>query len=89
MSSSEHAARDEQCEECGTRLYRAGDRVPAGTYVRVDDWSFHPVSLSAAGPLPPSFDGHIAFYRVAGASCACERNLMSVGTSDHQDTAGA
>lgn len=68
-----HAANSDQCEECGTPLYQAGDRVPAGTYLRVDDGSFHRVSLSAAGPLPASFDGHVALYRAGAAPCVCER----------------
>src|SRR5579859_6810603 len=62
-----------ECEECGTRLYRAGDTVPAGNYVRVDDGSFHPLSLSSVGPLPASFDGHVAQYRAGAAPCLCER----------------
>ncbi|SRR5690348_5503753 len=68
--------RDEQgehCEECGTRLYRAGDQVPAGTYLRVDDGSFQRLSLPAAGSLPASFDGHVAQYRAAAAPCVCQR----------------
>ncbi|MBF6592317.1 MAG: hypothetical protein IVW57_17530, partial [Ktedonobacterales bacterium] len=64
---SEHAAhgdqREDQCEECGTHLYQAGEHVPVGTYLRVDDGSFQRVSLAAAGPLPASFDGHVARYR--------------------------
>jgi hypothetical protein len=66
-------AQDQQCEECGTRLYQAGDTVPAGTYLRVDDGSFHSLSLSSADPLPASFDGHVAQYRAAAAPCMCQR----------------
>lgn len=61
------------CDECGTELYEAGEVVPAGDYTRVDDRSFHHVVLTQPGPLPPSFDGHIALYRSAAAPCACER----------------
>lgn len=61
------------CEECGTRLYQAGDTAPAGAYLRVDDGSFHRVILPSAGPLPASFDGHVARYRAAAAPCVCER----------------
>ena len=66
-----------QCEECGTPLYQAGERVPAGAYLRVDDGSFHRVSLPAGGVLPASFDGHIAVYRAAAAHCACERRACA------------
>ncbi len=62
-----------RCDECETALYEAGEVVSAGAYVRVDDGSFRRVALAQRGPLPPSFDGHVAQYRSAAASCACER----------------
>lgn len=62
-----------QCEECGARLYQAGERVPSGAYLRVDDGSFQTVRLSSEAVLPASFDGHVALYRAAAAACACER----------------
>lgn len=62
-----------RCDECGIALFDAGAIVPAGTYVRVDDRSFRRVTLQQRGPLPASFDGHIAEYRSATASCLCER----------------
>ena len=62
-----------RCDECGIALFEAGAIVPAGTYVRVDDRSFRRVTLQQRGSLPPSFDGHIAEYRSAAASCLCER----------------
>lgn len=65
--------RDGQCEECGVRTFQAGEHAPAGAYARIDDGSFQPVILATAGPLPASFDGHRALYRVAAATCACER----------------
>lgn len=68
------------CDECGTRLYQAGERARAGTYLRVDDESFHRVRVAAGGRLPASFDGHIALYRAAAAPCVCEmrrRDLIS------------
>ena len=67
-----------RCDECGIALFEAGATVPAGTYVRVDDRSFRRVTLQQRGPLPPSFDGHIAEYRSAAASCLCERHHASV-----------
>ena len=69
-------AQDLCCEECGTRLYLAGDQVPAGTYLRVDDGSFQRLNLAGAGPLPASFDGHVAQYRVAAAPCVCQRQRI-------------
>lgn len=62
-----------QCEECGAHLYQAGERVPPGAYLRVDDGSFQTVRLSSEAALPASFDGHVALYRAAAAQCACER----------------
>lgn len=66
-----------RCDECGTALYKAGDVVPAGTYMRVDDDSFRQVTLAHRGPLPASFDGHVAAYRIAAAPCACARRHAS------------
>ncbi len=63
----------ETCDECGDRLYQAGERVPAGAYLRVDDDSFQQVRLAVSGALPPSFDGHVALYRTAAAPCVCAR----------------
>jgi hypothetical protein len=60
-----------RCEECGTRIWQAGDIAPAGTYVRVDDRSYRPLVLARVGPLPATFDGHAARYRAAGACCGC------------------
>ncbi|HEU0028344.1 MAG TPA: hypothetical protein VFQ25_14620 [Ktedonobacterales bacterium] len=64
-----------RCEECGTRLYQAGEQASAGEYLRVDDGSFQRLSLPADGALPASFDGRVALYRLAAASCVCERRV--------------
>jgi hypothetical protein len=61
------------CEECGNVVYQAGETVPAGVYMRIDDGSLRRVALTRRGPLPASFDGHIATYRGAASACACER----------------
>lgn len=58
-------------DESGVMIYQAGEVVPAGYYSRVDDGSYHLVLLEQAGPLPPSFDGHVAQYRAA--ACALPR----------------
>ncbi|HEU5345043.1 MAG TPA: hypothetical protein VFX31_15090 [Ktedonobacterales bacterium] len=63
----------DSCDECGTRLYQAGERAPEGEYLRVDDGSFHQITLARGVALPASFDGHIALYRLAAAPCACQR----------------
>ncbi len=51
------------CNEDGELLYGAGEDVPAGHYVRIDVISPSEIILEAGGPLPPSFDGHVAMYR--------------------------
>lgn len=84
MMLSRHAVHGEHCEECGTRLYQAGERVPAGTYLRVDDGSFQRLCLSSTGPLPASFDGHVALYRAAAAPCVCERRRTEAGYAARQ-----
>lgn len=70
MTEPEHT---DHCEECGTRLYQAGEIAPCGAYLRVDNDSFQRVMTSPDGTLPASFDGHIALYRSAASPCACER----------------
>jgi hypothetical protein len=55
-------------DESGVPIYQAGDVVPAGYYARVDDGSYHLVLLEKDGPLPPSFDGHVALYRAAAVT---------------------
>ena len=68
------AAADEEaehlrCEECQMPLWKAGEVVPAGTYVRVDDRSYRTVILDQEGPLPATFDGHVALF--CTSACAC------------------
>lgn len=53
-------------DDSGVMVYQAGEVVPAGYYARVDDGSYHTVLLQQPGPLPPSFDGHVALYRARG-----------------------
>ena len=59
-----------RCEECQMPLWKAGEVVPAGTYVRVDDRSYRAVTLNQEGSLPATFDGHIALY--CTSACACK-----------------
>lgn len=57
-----------RCEECQIPLWKAGEVVPAGTYARVDDRSYHTVLLDHEGPLPATFDGHAALYCSSGCA---------------------
>jgi hypothetical protein len=57
------------CEECQMPLWKAGQVVPAGTYVRVDDRSYRTLILNQEGPLPATFDGHIALYCISACTC--------------------
>ena len=43
-------------------VWRAGEVVPPGTYMRVDDELRRIVVLEETGPLPPGFDGRVAIY---------------------------
>lgn len=54
-----------QYEEQQVSIWKAGELVPAGIYIRIDDASYRKVLLRQAGHLPASFDGHIACYRAA------------------------
>ena len=57
------------CEECQMPLWKAGEVVPAGTYVRDDDRSYRTVILEQRGRLPATFDGHIALYSASACTC--------------------
>lgn len=74
--------RSEHCEECGTRVYQAGERVAGGTYLRVGDGSFQRLVVAQNGILPATFDGHVAHYRLAATPCACERRLRADAMAD-------
>lgn len=77
------------CEECGTRIYQAGERAPLGEYLRVDDGSFNRITLTAGAVLPASFDGHIALYRLAAAPCVCQRRHFGRLPAEATATASA
>lgn len=49
-------------DEHGVDGWHAGDVVPPGIYLRVDDNSFRMVIMEQEGRLPASYDGHIAHY---------------------------
>jgi hypothetical protein len=51
--------------ESEIRIWKAGEIAPAGTYVRIDNRSYHLIALEQEGPLPASFDGQVALYRPA------------------------
>ena len=78
-----------RCDECGIALFEAGDVAPAGVYTRVDDGSFRRVTLERAGPLPASFDGHVAEYRAAAGACVCERRRAAVAVAVAASAGGA
>jgi hypothetical protein len=71
-----------QCEECQMPLWKAGEVVPAGTYVRVDDRSYRTVILSQEGPLPATFDGHVALYCTAACACRDRADRRRTSTRD-------
>jgi len=52
-------------EEDHTEIWKAGDIAPAGTYIRLDNHSFHRVVLLREEPLPASCDGQVAWYALA------------------------
>jgi hypothetical protein len=51
-------------EEYQTHVWKAGEIAPAGIYVRMDKPSYRTVILDSEGPLPATFDGHVALYRI-------------------------
>jgi hypothetical protein len=54
-----------QRDEYQIPLWKAGELVPAGTYIRVDDLSYKVVILQQKERLPATFDGHVAIYRAS------------------------
>jgi hypothetical protein len=54
---------EEYTGEFQEHIWKAGEIVPAGTYVRIDELPYRVVTLESKGPLPATFDGHIACYR--------------------------
>ncbi len=73
-----------RCEECQMPLWKAGEIVLAGTYTRVDDRSYRAVTLEQAGPLPATFDGHVALY--CTASCACWDHAQDTRTGERESS---
>ena len=53
---------EEYSGEIQIDIWKAGEIAPAGTYVRIDELSYHVVILDCEGPLPATFDGHVAYY---------------------------
>jgi hypothetical protein len=72
-----------RCEECQMPLWKAGEVVPAGTYVRVDNRSYRTVILDQEGPLPATFDGHVALY--CTSACACRDHAHRKPVADRDD----
>jgi hypothetical protein len=52
-------------DEYQAHVWKGGEEVPAGTYVRIDDLSYRVITLDRYGPLPATFDGHVGYYRAA------------------------
>jgi hypothetical protein len=50
-------------------------------YARVDNHSYHLVTLTQTGPLPPSFDGHTAWYCSSACRCATHAAHAQKATS--------
>ncbi len=72
-----------QYEESQMPWWKAGEVAPPGIYLRVDDASYRVVILDREGPLPATFDGHVALYcpaakNWAGMDCASpQRSLVA------------
>ena len=60
-------------DEHGARLWQAGDVVPPGIYLRVDDGSRRVCVQNTQMPLPGTCDGHVALYRAAAPTFVAAR----------------
>jgi hypothetical protein len=67
-------------EEYSEQVWRAGEMVTAGIYLRVDDDSFRVVILGQDERLPASYDGHVAHYCRAPAMCLINAQPASSDT---------
>ena len=71
-------------EEYGMQVWQAGESVPAGIYLRVDDHSYRVIVLEQPGSLRASYDGHVAYYCRAPETCASnaqpEKSLASANS---------
>lgn len=67
-------------------VWNAGEVVPVGTYVRIDDQSYRMVILDQDGPLPASFDGHVALYRAAANLYTSEQQVTESATQRDRDS---
>lgn len=74
-----------RCDECQMPLWKAGEIVRAGTYARVDDKSYQTITLDQEGPLPATFDGHVALYCTAACRCRDRANYNSLASLDSQE----
>jgi hypothetical protein len=54
---------EEYTGEFPVDIWKAGEIAPAGIYVRIDEPSYRVITLKCEGPLPATFDGHVAYYR--------------------------
>jgi hypothetical protein len=52
-------------EEDHMEIWKAGEVVPAGVYVRIDDHSYRSVVLNQTDRLPASYDGRVAWYALS------------------------
>jgi hypothetical protein len=52
---------EEDCKE----IWKAGEVVSAGVYIRIDTYSSHRVILMREARLPASCDGQVAWYALA------------------------
>lgn len=58
------------CEECQQDLWQAGEIVPMGTFIHVDDHSHRIVILEQERARPSMFDGPITLYCSSACRCA-------------------
>ena len=65
-------------DEHGVPVWQAGDVVPPGIYIRVDDGSRRVFVQNEQMPLPGTCDGHVALYRAAAPT------FVAVRSSHHQ-----
>ena len=61
-------------DEHGALIWQAGDVVPPGIYIRVDDGSHRVLMHDEHKPLPGTCDGHVALYRAAAPTFVAARS---------------
>jgi len=70
-------------------VWKAGEVVLPGTYIRIDDDSYRKITLTHKGPLPATFDGHVALYCMMSKIAAPHSNSTQIQAEASKSAIGS